>query len=85
VITNNIERIVKDASGIFPRTSIKVAGINAGQIEGIGLKGDAAELVFKLKSEIPLTENSYMRIKTVGFLGEKYIDVVVGEPSELRF
>lgn len=76
--------IVKDASGIFPRTSIKVAGINAGQIEKIGLKGDAAELVFKLKSEIPLTENSYMRIKTVGFLGEKYIDVVVGEPSELE-
>lgn len=75
--------IVKDASGIFPRTSIKVAGINAGQIESIGLKGDAAELVFKLKSEIPLTESSYMRIKTVGFLGEKYIDVVVGEPSEL--
>lgn len=75
--------IVKDASGIFPRTSIKVAGINAGQIENIGLKGDAAELIFKLKSEIHLTENSYMRIKTVGFLGEKYIDIVVGEPSEI--
>lgn len=75
--------IVKDASGIFPRTSIKVAGINAGEIEKIGLKGDAAELIFKLKAEIPLTQNSYMRIKTVGFLGEKYIDVVVGEPSEI--
>lgn len=75
--------IVKDATGIFPRTSIKVAGINAGEIEKIGLKGDAAELHFKLKAEIPLTQNSFMRIKTVGFLGEKYIDIVVSEPSEI--
>lgn len=76
------QAIVQDANGIYPRTSIKVAGINAGSITKIGLKGDAALIEFEIEKSIVLTENSVLRIKTIGFLGEKYIDILVGDPSE---
>jgi phospholipid/cholesterol/gamma-HCH transport system substrate-binding protein len=75
--------IVRDATGIFPRTAIKVAGINAGTITEIKLHGDAAMLEFEMRQDLKLTKNSFMRVKTIGFLGEKYIDIVVGEPSEV--
>ena len=76
--------IVRDASGVFPRTSIKVAGINAGSIKSIKLHGDSALLEFELTKDVTLTPNSYLRIKTIGFLGEKYIDIILGEPTETK-
>jgi phospholipid/cholesterol/gamma-HCH transport system substrate-binding protein len=76
--------LVKDATGIYPRTAIKVAGINAGTISDIKLQGDSALLTFEFDRSIPVTVNSYLRIKTIGFLGEKYLDVVVGPPTEKR-
>ncbi|MDH4466580.1 MAG: MlaD family protein [Bacteriovoracaceae bacterium] len=76
--------LVKDATGIYPRTAIKVAGINAGTIKDIKLQGDSALLTFDLDRSIPVTVNSYLRIKTIGFLGEKYLDIVVGPPTEKR-
>jgi phospholipid/cholesterol/gamma-HCH transport system substrate-binding protein len=80
----NYRALVKDATGIYPRTAIKVAGINAGTISDIKLQGDSALLSFNLDRTIPVTVNSYLRIKTIGFLGEKYLDIVVGPPSEKR-
>ena len=38
--------IVKDASGIFPKTPIKVAGISAGRIASIELQGNNALITF---------------------------------------
>lgn len=67
--------IVDDASGIFPKTPIKVAGINAGMIENIELQGNTALISFKVLKEIIIVEGSKMRIKTVGFLGDKYLEI----------
>jgi phospholipid/cholesterol/gamma-HCH transport system substrate-binding protein len=75
--------IVKDASGIFPKTPIKVAGINAGRIASIGLQGNAALITFEILKQIQVTKNSKLRIKSVGFLGDKYIEIFVGDSREL--
>lgn len=74
--------IVKDASGIFPKTPIKVAGIAAGRIVDIELQGNTALITFEILKQIQITKNSKLRIKTVGFLGDKYIEIYVGDSSE---
>lgn len=77
--------IVKDASGIYPKTPIKVAGINAGRIHKIELQGNAALITMEVLSRIKVTTNSRLKIKTVGFLGDKYLEIVVGdEKKELK-
>lgn len=75
--------IVNDASGIFPKTPIKVAGINAGRIKNIELQGNKALITFEVLERVKITENSQLKIKTVGFLGDKYLEIYVGT-SEKR-
>jgi phospholipid/cholesterol/gamma-HCH transport system substrate-binding protein len=75
--------IVKDASGIFPKTPIKVAGINAGRIVTIELQGNTALITFEILKQIQVTKNSKLRIKSVGFLGDKYIEIFIGDSREM--
>lgn len=74
--------IVGDASGIFPKTPIKVAGINAGRIKGIELTGNQALITFEVLEDIKVPKDSRLRIKTVGFLGDKYLEISVGKSDE---
>ncbi len=75
--------IVKDASGIFPKTPIKVAGISAGRIASIELQGNTALITFEILKQIDVTKNSKLRIKSVGFLGDKYIEIFIGDSNQL--
>ena len=74
--------IVNDASGIFPKTPIKVAGINAGRIKTIELQANQALITFEVLESIAVVKDSKLRIKTVGFLGDKYIEIHIGDLQE---
>ena len=74
--------IVRDASGIFPKTPIKVAGINAGRIKKIELADNNALITFEVLERVMISKNSKLRIKTVGFLGDKYLEIYVGDSTE---
>lgn len=76
--------IVNDASGIYENSSIKVAGIVAGRIKSIELSGSQALISFEVLKQIKVTQFSRLRIKTVGFLGDKFIDVYLGNPDAPR-
>jgi len=76
--------IIDDASGIFPKTPIKVAGINAGRIKKIELQGNKALIRFEILERVKITTDSLLKIKTVGFLGDKYLEIVINQSSETR-
>ncbi|MDA8791902.1 MlaD family protein [Bacteriovoracaceae bacterium] len=76
--------IIEDASGIYPNSSIKVAGINAGRIKSLELSGSQALLIFEIIENINVTKNSVLKIKSVGILGDKFIDLYLGEKDDLR-
>ncbi len=74
--------IINDASGIFPKTPIKVAGINAGRIKSIELQGNKALITFEVLERVKITQNSVLKIKAVGFLGDKYLEIYVGDSPQ---
>lgn len=76
--------VLKDASGIVEKSSIKVAGINAGRIKSIELQGSEALVTFEMLDKIKLTKNSVLKIKSVGFLGDKFLDVNLGDQNAER-
>jgi phospholipid/cholesterol/gamma-HCH transport system substrate-binding protein len=76
--------ILEDASGILEKTPIKVAGINAGRIKTIELDGNKALLTFEILEKIKMTPAAKMKIKSVGLLGDKYIDMDVGNQEGER-
>lgn len=74
--------IIKDASGIFPKTPIKVAGINAGKIKQIELQDNSALITFEVLNRVKITSGSKLRIKSVGFLGDKYLEITIGASEQ---
>lgn len=76
--------ILKDATGIYENSSIKVAGIVAGRIKRVELSGSQALLKFEVLKDIKITQFSRLRIKSVGFLGDKYVDIYLGNPDAPR-
>ncbi|MFL5784432.1 MAG: MlaD family protein [Bacteriovoracaceae bacterium] len=75
---------LKDASGIFEKTPIKVAGINAGRIKKIELVGSEALVTFEIQEKVLVTPNARLKIKSVGLLGDKFIDMDLGEGGAER-
>lgn len=74
--------IISDASGIFPKTPIKVAGINAGRITSIELQGNKALISFEVLDTVKITQNSELQIKAVGFLGDKFLEIRIGSSDK---
>lgn len=78
------QTMLADASGIQEKTPIKVAGIKAGRITGIKLQGSKALITFEMLDDIKMTENSRLQVKSVGFLGDKYLDIDLGTATPKR-
>ena len=75
------QTVLTDASGIFEKTPIKVAGINAGKIKKIQLTGNKALITFEILEDIKITPSAKLKIKRVGLLGDKFIDMDLGDQS----
>ncbi len=78
------QTIIADASGIFEKTPIKVAGINAGKIRKIELEGNKALITFEILEKIKVTPSAKLKIKSVGLLGDKFIDMDLGSQQGER-
>ncbi len=76
--------VLDDAVGIFPKTPIKVAGINSGRIRTISLNGNRAIIDLEIIDDVLVSEGSSLEIKTVGVLGDKYIELIVNQESTKR-
>jgi phospholipid/cholesterol/gamma-HCH transport system substrate-binding protein len=70
--------IMDDASGILEKTPIKVAGINAGRIRSIELMGNKALITFEVTEKINVSPTAKLKVKSVGLLGDKFIDLDIG-------
>jgi len=75
------QTVLTDASGIFEKTPIKVAGINAGKKKKIQLTGNKALITFEILEDIKITPSAKLKIKSVGLLGDKFIDMDLGDQS----
>lgn len=80
---NEYYTTISDASGIFPKTPIKVAGINAGRIKDIELTGNKAKITFEVLDRVKITKGSVLKIRSVGFLGDKYLEIYIANNDEL--
>ncbi|RYZ60102.1 MAG: MCE family protein, partial [Proteobacteria bacterium] len=67
---------LKDASGLLINTHVKTNGVNIGRVSGIRLNENATEILMEVEAAISIPEGSEIAVRTVGFLGDKFIDVV---------
>jgi phospholipid/cholesterol/gamma-HCH transport system substrate-binding protein len=69
------EAFFTDAGGITPGNDVNVSGINVGKVTGVELAGDAAKVLFTVKRDIKVGDQTLVSIKTDTVLGEKSLAV----------
>jgi phospholipid/cholesterol/gamma-HCH transport system substrate-binding protein len=67
------------ASGLEPKSDVKMAGVPIGKVEEIQLVGNRARLVLRIREGIRIPIDSVGSIQTQGLLGEKYVEILPGK------
>lgn len=69
------EAFFTDAGGIAPGDDVNVSGIKVGQVNSVGLAGNAAKVSFTVDRNIAVGDQTLVGIKTDTVLGQKSLDV----------
>jgi phospholipid/cholesterol/gamma-HCH transport system substrate-binding protein len=70
------------ASGLEPKSDVKMAGVPIGKVEEIQLVGNRARLVMRIRPGIRIPIDSVASIQTQGLLGEKYVEILPGRNAQ---
>lgn len=77
-----IKAVFDNATGLKLKAPIELAGVKVGVVKDIELLNSRqAEVILALDRGVKLTEGSTAILRTRGFLGETYVEVVPGDPS----
>lgn len=68
----------KNIAGLDAKTKVKVAGVDAGEIEKIALRNGMARLTLRLNQDVRLYSDAMAAIKATGLLGDKFLAVNIG-------
>ncbi len=74
-----IIRVIFDTvAGLDEKAVVKVAGVEAGRVDKIKLRGGRAELYLRIKKDVKLRQDAKASVRSIGLLGDKYIAVTSG-------
>jgi len=73
----------KNIAGLDVKTRVKVAGVDAGVIEGIYLKDGRARLKLRMRPDVKLYSDASAAIKATGLLGDKFLAIYIGSKEPL--
>ncbi|MDO8528124.1 MAG: MlaD family protein [Deltaproteobacteria bacterium] len=77
-----LRAIFTNATGLYPKASVEVSGVAVGIVKKVELTADGKALVIVgVKKAIHLPQDSAAYLKTRGFLGEAYVELVPGDPN----
>jgi phospholipid/cholesterol/gamma-HCH transport system substrate-binding protein len=68
--------LLDSASGLAKNSPVQIAGVEVGKVESISLEGSRARVTLQLSTRVRIPEGSKINVKSVGLLGEKYLEIV---------
>lgn len=75
----------ENASGLKVKAPVELSGVQIGVVKDIELVDSRrAEVKLLLSKEVSLPEDSTAILRTRGFLGETYVEIVPGDPDSLK-
>lgn len=69
------------AAGLDPNAPVRVAGVEVGRVKKITLKDDKAHLELQIQPDVKIGKDFTAVLTTKGLLGEKYLELVPGQPG----
>jgi phospholipid/cholesterol/gamma-HCH transport system substrate-binding protein len=70
-----------NVSGLGKKSPVQVAGVQVGAVDNIALEGTRAKVSFRIGRSVNIPTDSKVTIKSLGILGEKYIDITLGQST----
>lgn len=67
--------ILDDASGIMERTHVRTNGLTIGRVTSVALHERATKVTMEVRADVMIPEGSRVVIRTVGFLGDKFVEI----------
>ncbi|MBI5632212.1 MAG: MCE family protein [Nitrospirae bacterium] len=68
-------------AGLDEKTRVKIAGVDAGVVEDIGLMEGRARVNLRIDPGVRIYKNARASIRSSGLLGDKYLDIRIGSPE----
>ena len=80
---NQYWALFHDASGLAPKSMVRVAGVEVGTVTSIGLVGGEARVDFAIAKDIPIYPNATVSKRSSSILGDYLLDVAPGAPQPI--
>jgi len=86
--TYKLRLFVKDVNGLATGSMVTLGGLKIGTVEELEFSRkdevNGIDVILNLKSKYKnqITEKSISEVKTIGLLGDKYIDITIGQSTE---
>ncbi len=71
----------KDVGGLSIGADVRVAGVKVGKVEKMTFADGRVKVVLQIKKSVPIYKNAVAKIKSLGILGDKYVEIYPGNPS----
>jgi phospholipid/cholesterol/gamma-HCH transport system substrate-binding protein len=68
-------------AGLDRKAAVRIAGVRVGKVEAVNLDGSEALLHLSLNPQVQLHEGAWAQITSLGMLGDKYIEILPGDPT----
>jgi phospholipid/cholesterol/gamma-HCH transport system substrate-binding protein len=73
--------VFSSTSGLDEKTRVRIAGVDSGVVEGIGLIDGSARVRLRIDPGVKIYKNAQASIRSAGLLGDKYLDIRIGSPE----
>src|SRR6266851_2287793 len=82
---HKFEVTFKDVAGLDDKSAVRIAGVRVGKVDGIQLLPDGTAIVkVALEKDVELRDGSSGQIRSLGLLGDKYIELSPGKQGAPR-
>jgi phospholipid/cholesterol/gamma-HCH transport system substrate-binding protein len=68
-------------AGLDRKAAVRIAGVRVGKVETIALDASEAVLELSLDPNVQLHEGAWAQITSLGMLGDKYVEIIPGDPN----
>lgn len=68
--------VLKNAAGIVAKSHVKTSGVSVGKVKSVSLEGGTSRVVIEVDKSVPLPVGSRVEIRSVGFLGDKHLEII---------
>ena len=83
--TSTAEAHFKDVAGLDDKSAVRIAGVRKGKVDGVSVRKDGTAMVhLALDPDVELHDGATVQIRSLGLLGDKYVELMPGNQDGPR-